>query len=234
MASPFLKKTKKKSNLRIIQTEDDESEAVYSAPGSPAQGGAASDADSSFQDSPSSAIAAAKAKAKASKKKKAPESRLSFGGGDEDDVSLSFALSFPPSLTLHHFSVFPDELLADQPRFSPPQESSPSTFVPKKSALSRALHIPPSPSPAASSSSYAPQLPSTPASSSYSKDYINQLKASTPSAPPSRPPIDQTDDELDANGWSKAAREKYGDMIVGELASSFLPFSSSCLSTLSS
>ena len=98
MDSPFLKKAKKKSSLRIIQTEDDDE---LSAPGSPAGsmggGGAMSDADSSFQDSPSSAIAAAKAKAKAGKKKKAPVAKLSFGGADDEDVSVELT-RFPSFL----------------------------------------------------------------------------------------------------------------------------------------
>jgi hypothetical protein len=95
------------------------------------------------------------------------------------------------------------------------KETSPSTFVPKKSALSRALQIPIPASPAGSSSAYAAPLPSTP-SSSYSKESLSQLKAATPSTPAfSSTAVAVDDDDVDSNGWSRATREKYGNMVVG-------------------
>ncbi|ODN78431.1 hypothetical protein L202_04069 [Cryptococcus amylolentus CBS 6039] len=89
-------------------------------------------------------------------------------------------------------------------------EDEEEAFKPKKSLLSQQIKLPPTPG----GDSYAAPAPSA-SGSSYSQEYLSQLKAATPTrAPRSATDSAGDDEEIDASGLSRLARQKYGSSIA--------------------
>ncbi|WRT69477.1 uncharacterized protein IL334_006463 [Kwoniella shivajii] len=92
-------------------------------------------------------------------------------------------------------------------------EGGNTPFKPKKSLLSQQIKLPDTPSSTGSG---------TPASTSqnsingiYSREYLSQLKASTPTRAPRTTEVeDEGEEDVDSNGLSKVARDKYASTII--------------------
>jgi len=85
-------------------------------------------------------------------------------------------------------------------------------FKQKKSLLSQSIKLPSTPS--NTSSTVDQPSASTSTSSIYSQEYLSQLKAATPNRAPKVDDAESDDEAEDSGGLSRAAKEKYGQVLV--------------------
>ncbi|CDZ96197.1 Transcriptional regulators binding to the GC-rich sequences [Phaffia rhodozyma] len=120
---------------------------------------------------------------------------------DDGDFSPSAAIAAAKARTKKEKKKRPVERLSFG---GEEDESSSTTFVPKKSALSRALQLPRPP--ISSDLTLSQQTPASAIPSSYSSSYLSELKASTPTRPGPLPP---SAGDRDGGEYDAITRAKY-------------------------